>query len=230
MSDCVIAAKRVRLLNIVRRVLAVILPLTFWFPLTGNGESLGVPFWIVYLLGCCSIVAGDILARKWNLWDELTIKRNNISNWMFAVGVFIFVILGLIFENKLVLLLFIGMVYFGVYSLGVLFVRYITCTICEIRWGKFSGIHTIANKIAGYALMLFIPIVAIMERLPKQIFFNKDLSHTEIEIYVAWALIALYVVATIEELILAATMKQFDPFRKSIFCKNQGRRSAEMDM
>jgi hypothetical protein len=69
-----------------------------------------------------------------------------------------------------------------------------------------------------------------MERLPKQIFFNKDLSHTEIEIYVAWALIALYVVATIEELILAATMKQFDPFRKSIFCKNQGRRSAEMDM
>lgn len=230
MTDRETATKRVKLLNVFRRVLVVILPLTFWFPLTGKGESLGVPFWIVYLLGCSSIVAGDILARKWNLWDESTIKRNNISNWIFAVGVFMFMILGLIFENKLVLLLFIGMVCFGVYSLGILFVRYITRTVCEIRWGKFSGIHTIANKIAGYALMLFVPVVAIMERLPKHLFFNKDLSHTEIEIYVAWALIALYAVATIEELILVATMKQFDPFCKSIFCKNQGRRQAEMDL
>lgn len=212
------AIKTTRLLNLVRRVLAGLLPLTALY-LVVEKETLGFPFWIVYLLGCCTIVAGDILARKWNLRDESTIKRNNISNWMFAAGVFIFLILGSIFENKFVLLLFWGLFTFMVCFLCVIFVRFITRTICEIRWGKFSGIHTIANKVAGYALMLFLPAIAIIERLPNSIFFNKGLSQTGIEIYVAWTLIAIYAAATIEELVIAASMKQFDPFRKSLFCK-----------
>lgn len=216
------AAKRIRILNIFRRVLAGLLPLTVLF-LPEEAKSLCIPFWIVYLLGCGSIVAGDILARKWNLWDESTLKRNDISNWLFAAGVFIFLMLELLLKNRPVLL-FEGILLFGLEFFGILFIRYITHTICEIRWGKFSGIHTIANKIAGYALMLFIPVIAIVDLLPNSRTYNilgKELFLTDIEYFITIVFFALYAVACIEELILVATMKQYDPFRKSIFCKKQ---------
>lgn len=216
------AAKRIRILNIFRRVLAGLLPLTVLF-LPEEAKSLCIPFWIVYLLGCGSIVAGDILARKWNLWDESTLKRNDISNWLFAAGVFIFLMLELLLKNRPVLL-FEGILLFGLEFFGIRFIRYITHTICEIRWGKFSGIHTIANKIAGYALMLFIPVIAIVDLLPNSRTYNilgKELFLTDIEYFITIVFFALYAVACIEELILVATMKQYDPFRKSIFCKKQ---------
>jgi hypothetical protein len=222
MIDRETVAKGIRILNRFRRVLAILLPLTVLF-LPAETESICVPFWIVYLLGCGSIVAGDILARKWNLWDESTLKRNNISNWLFAAGVFSFLMLDLLLKNRPVLL-FEGILLFSLELFGILFVRYITRTICEIRWGKFSGIRTTANKIAGYALMLFIPIIAIIDQLPNARIYNilgNKLFLTDIEYLITIVFFALYAVACIEELILVATMKQFDPFRKSIFSKKQ---------
>ncbi len=113
---------------------------------------------------------------------------------------------------------------FSLEFFGILFIRYISRTICEIRWGKFSGIYTIANKIAGYALMLFIPAIAIVDQLPNARTYNilgKELFLTDIEYFITIVFFALYAVACIEELIIVATMKQYDPFRKSIFCKKQ---------
>ena len=222
MVDRETAAKNIRILNRFRRVLAMLLPLTVLF-LPAEAKSFCVPFWIIYVLGCGSIIAGDILARKWNLWDESTLKRNNISNWMFAAGVFIFLMLELLLKNRPVLL-FEGILLFSLEFFGILFLRYITRTICEIRWGKFSGIRTTANKIAGYALMLFIPIITIIDQLPNARIYNilgDELFLTDIEILITSIFFALYAIACIEELIIVSTMKQFDPFRKSIFCKKQ---------
>ena len=39
--------------------------------------------------------------------------------------------------------------------------------------------------------------------------------------HITIAFFALYAIACIEELVIVATMKQYDPFRKSIFSKSQ---------
>ena len=103
---------------------------------------------------------------------------------------------------------------------SILLIRYITRAICEARWGKFTGIHTVLNKIAGYSLLFYIPLKTLEIQFSR---LNNSISFEDWFLYGIFFIgiyCFIYLLASVEELIIAVTMKeQFDPFRKSIFQK-----------
>ena len=222
------ASQTTHWLNRFRMALAVLLPLSA--SLTPKDPSVYLSKWGVaavtlYTLGCLSIFCGDFLRTKWKIVDDNAIKENNIANWLFATGIIGYlVVCSLVKDHYLSQMVLLEPLFEGglIAFPSILLIRYITRSICETRWGRFTGIHTVLNKIAGYSLLLYIPLKTLGIRLFR---LNSSISFEDWFLYgigftgVFWL---IYLVASVEELIIAVTMKErFEPFRKSIFCKYQ---------
>lgn len=221
------ASQTVHWLNRFRMALVVLLPLSAL--LTPKDPSVylskyGVGAVTLYILGCLSIFCGDFLKAKWKLCDNGYIKENNIANWLFATGIIGYLVVCSLVKDHYLSKIVLGETWFEVEAAfaSILLIRFITRVICEIRWGKFTGIHTILNKIAGYSLLFYIPLktLAIQSfRINNSISFENWFQY-HIDMGLIGIIWLIYLIASIEELIIAITMKdQFDPFRKSIFQK-----------
>ena len=227
MMDDRSVAQTIHGLNIFRMALVVMLPLSAL--LTPKDPSVYLSKWgiaavILYIFGCLSIFYGDFLRAKWKLFDNDYIKENNIANWLFATGIIGYLIVCSLVKDHYLSQIVLNEPLFegGLIALAsILLIRYITRAICETRWGRFTGIHTVLNKIAGYSLLSYIPLKTLEIR---SFWHNNSISFDDWLIYgigligIYWV---IYLIASIEELILVATMKQYDPFWKSIFCKSQ---------
>ncbi|MBR6161586.1 MAG: hypothetical protein IKQ75_06945 [Bacteroidales bacterium] len=222
------ASQTIHQLNRFRMDLAVLLPLSAL--LTPKDPSVYLSKWGVaavtlYTLGCLSILCGDFLRTKWKIVDDNDIKENNIANWLFATGIIGYLIVCYLVKDHYLSHMVLGETWFegGVAFVFILLIRFITRAICETRWGKFTGIHTVLNKIAGYSLMFYIPLKTLGIRL---FWLNNSISSFDdwvlSGIYFIGIFWLIYLVASVEELIIAVVMKErFDPFRKSIFQKRQ---------
>ena len=222
------ASQTTHWLNRFRMALAVLLPLSAL--LTPKDPSVYLSKWgiatvALYILGCLSIFYGDFLRSKWKLVDDNAIKENNIANWLFAAGIIGYLVVCSIAKDHYLSNIVLGETWFegGVAFAFILLIRFITRAVCEIRWGKFTGIHTVLNKIAGYSLMFYIPLKTLGIRL---FWLNNSISSFDdcvlSGIYFIGIFWLIYLVASVEELIIAVVMKErFDPFRKSIFIKSQ---------
>jgi len=222
------ALKTIHGLNIFRMALVIMMPLSAL--LTPKDPSVYLSKWgivavILYILGCLSIFYGDFLRAKWKLFDNEYIKENNIANWLFATGIIGYLIVCSLVKDHYLSQIVLGEPLMEGGSIAfafILLIRYITRAICEKRWGRFTGIHTVLNKIAGYSLLSYIPLKTLDIRL---FWHNNSISFDDLMLFgmglirIYWL---IYLIASVEELIIAVTMKdQFDPFRKSIFCKKQ---------
>lgn len=220
------ASQTTHWLNRFRMALVVLLPLSAL--LTPKDPSVYLSKWGVaavtlYTLGCLSILCGDFLRTKWKIVDDNDIKENNIANWLFAAGIIGYlVVCSLVKDHYLSQIVLWETLFDGglIAFPSILLIRYITRAICEARWGRFTGIHTVLNKIAGYSLLFYIPIKTLVIRL---FWLNSSISFDDRVLYgigltgVFWL---IYLIASVEELIIAVIMKErFDPFRKSIFQK-----------
>lgn len=223
------ASQTTHWLNRFRMALVVLLPLSAL--LTPKDPSVYLSKWGVaavtlYTLGCLSILCGDFLRTKWKIVDDNDIKENNIANWLFATGIIGYLIVcSLVKDHYLSQIVLWEPLFEGglIAFPSILLIRFITRAICETRWGKFTGIHTVLNKIAGYSLMFYIPLKTLGIRL---FWLNNSISSFDdwvlSGIYFIGIFWLIYLVASVEELIIAVFMKdRFDPFRKSIFCKSQ---------
>lgn len=218
------ASQTTHWLNRFRMALAVLLPLSAL--LTPKDPSVYLSKWGVaavtlYTLGCLSILCGDFLRTKWKIVDDNDIKENNIANWLFATGIIGYLVVCSLVKDHYLSQMVLGETWWegGVAFAFIMLIRYITRAICETRWGRFTGIHTVLNKIAGYSLMFYIPLKTLGIRL----FWLNNIGDEDYVLYgigltgIFWL---IYLVASVEELIIAITMKErFDPFRKSIFQK-----------
>ena len=223
------ASRTIHWLNRFRMALVVLLPLSAL--LTPKDPSIYLSKWGVaavtlYTLGCLSIFCGDFLRAKWKILDDNAIKENNIANWLFAAGIIGYLVVCSLVKDHYLSQKVLGETWFegGVAFASILLIRFITRAICEAHWGKFTGIHTVLNKIAGYSLLFYIPL----KTLAIQSFrINNSTSFENwFQYYIDMGLISIYwliyLLASVEELIISITMKeQFDPFLKSIFCKSQ---------
>ena len=223
------ASRTTHWLNHFRMALAVLLPLAAL--LTPKDPSVYLSKWgiaavTLYTLGCLSIFCGDFLRTKWKIVDDNAIKENNIANWLFATGIIGYlVVCSLVKDHYLSqMVLWESLFEGGLIAFPfILLIRYITRAICEARWGRFTGIHTVLNKIAGYSLLFYIPLKTLMIRL---FWLNDSISSFDdwvlYGIYFIGIFWLIYLIASVEELIIAITMKErFDPFRKSVFQKRQ---------
>ena len=221
------ASQTTHWLNRFRMALAVLLPLSAL--VTPEDPSVYLSKWgaaavTLYTLGCLSIFCGDFLRTKWKIVDDNDIKENNIANWLFATGIIGYLIVcSLVKDHYLSQIVLWEPLFEGglIAFPSILLIRFITRAICETRWGKFTGIHTVLNKIAGYSLLLYIPLKTLGIRL---FWLNNSISSFDdwvlSGIYFIGVFWLIYLVASVEELIIAITMKErFDPFRKSIFQK-----------
>ena len=221
------ASQTIHWLNRFRMALVVLLPLSAL--LTPKDPSVYLSKWgiaavTLYTLGCLSIFYGDFLRTKWIIVDDNSIKENNIANWLFAVGIIGYLtVCSLVKDHYLSQMALWEPLFTGgpIAFASILLIRYITRAICETRWGRFTGIHTVLNKIAGYSLLLYIPLKTLGIRL---FWLNNSISSFDdwvlSGIYFIGIFWLIYLIAPVEELIIAITMKErFDPFRKSIFQK-----------
>lgn len=223
------ASQTTHWLNRFRMALVVLLPLSAL--LTPKDPSVYLSKWgiatvALYILGCLSIFYGDFLRSKWKLVDDNAIKENNIANWLFAAGIIGYLVVCSIAKDHYLSKIVLGENWFEVEAAfaTILLIRFITRAICEIRWEKFTGIHTVLNKIAGYSLLFYIPLktLAIQSfRINNSTSFENWFQY-HIDMGLIGIYWVIYLIASVEELIIAITMKeQFDPFRKSIFQKKQ---------
>ena len=214
--------------NHFRMALAVLLPLSAL--VTPKDPSVYLSKWgaaavTLYTLGCLSIFCGDFLRTKWKIVDDNAFKENNIANWLFATGIIGYLMVCYLVKDHYLSQIVLWETLFdgGLIAFpSILLIRYITRAICEARWGRFTGIHTVLNKIAGYSLLFYIPIKTLVIRF---FWLNSSISFDDRVLYgigltgVFWL---IYLIASVEELIIAVIMKKrFDPFLKSIFCKSQ---------
>ena len=227
MMNEITASQTTHWLNRFRMALVVLLPLSAL--LTPKDPSVYLSKWGVaavtlYTLGCLSILCGDFLRTKWKIVDDNAIKENNIANWLFATGIIGYlVVCSLVKDHYLSQMVLWETLFEGglIAFPSILLIRYITRAICEARWGRFTGIHTVLNKIAEYSLLFYIPLKTLMIRL----FWLNNIGDEDYVLYgigltgIFWL---IYLIASVEELIIAVIMKErFDPFRKSIFIKSQ---------
>ena len=223
------ASQTTHWLNRFRMALVVLLPLSAL--LTPKDPSVYLSKWGVaavtlYILGCLSIFYGDFLRTKWKLVDDNTIKENNIANWLFAAGIIGYLVVCSLVKDHYLSQMVLGETWWegGVAFAFILLIRYITRAICEARWGRFTGIHTVLNKIAGYSLLFYIPLktLAIQAfRINNSTSFENWFQYS-IDMGLIGTYWLIYLIASVEELIIAVIMKdRFNPFRKSIFCKSQ---------
>lgn len=223
------ASQTTHWLNRFRMALAVLLPLSAL--VTPKDPSVYLSKWgaaavTLYTLGCLSIFCGDFLRTKWKIVDDNAFKENNIANWLFAAGIIGYlVVCSLVKDHYLSQVVLWEPLFTGgpIAFASILLIRFITRAICETRWGKFTGIHTVLNKIAGYSLLFYIPLKTLGIRL---FWLNSSISSFDdcvlSGIYFIGIFWLIYLVASVEELIIAVVMKErFDPFRKSIFIKSQ---------
>ena len=223
------ASQTTHWLNRFRMALVVLLPLSAL--LTPKDPSVYLSKWSVaavtlYTLGCLSILCGDFLRTKWKIVDDNDIKENNIANWLFATGIIGYLVVCSLVKDHYLSQMVLGETWWegGVAFAFILLIRFITRAICETRWGKFTGIHTVLNKIAGYSLMFYIPLktLAIQAfRINNSTSFENWFQYS-IDMGLIGTYWLIYLIASVEELIIAVIMKdRFNPFRKSIFCKSQ---------
>ena len=224
------ASRTVHWLNRFRMALVVLLPL--FALLTPKDPSVYLSKWgiatvALYILGCLSIFYGDFLRSKWKLVDDNAIKENNIANWLFAAGIIGYlVVCSLVKDHYLSQVVLWEPLFTGgpIAFASIMLIRYITRAICETRWGRFTGIHTVLNKIAGYSLLSYIPLktLAIQSfRINNSTSFENWFQY-HINMGLVGICWIIYLIASVEELIIAITMKErFDPFRKSIFQKKK---------
>jgi hypothetical protein len=223
------ASQTTHWLNHFRMALAVLLPLSAL--VTPKDPSVYLSKWGVaavtlYTLGCLSILCGDFLRTKWKLVDDNTIKENNIANWLFAAGIIGYLVVCSLVKDHYLSQMVLGETWWegGVAFAFILLIRYITRAICEARWGRFTGIHTVLNKIAGYSLLFYIPLktLAIQAfRINNSTSFENWFQYS-MDMGLIGTYWLIYLVASVEELIIAVIMKdRFNPFRKSIFQKRQ---------
>ena len=216
-------------LNRFRMALVVLLPLSAL--LTPKDSSIYLSKWGVaavtlYTLGCLSILCGDFLRTKWIILDDNAIKENNIANWLFAAGIIGYLVVCSLVKDHYLSQMVLGETWWegGVAFAFILLIRYITRAICEARWGRFTGIHTVLNKIAGYSLLFYIPLktLAIQAfRINNSTSFENWFQYS-MDMGLIGTYWLIYLVASVEELIIAVIMKdRFNPFRKSIFQKRQ---------
>ena len=222
-------SQTVHWLNRFRMALAVLLPLSAL--LTPKDPSVYLSKWGVaavtlYTLGCLSIFCGDFLRTKWKILDDNAIKENNIANWLFAAGIIGYLVVCSLVKDHYLSQMVLGETWWegGVAFAFILLIRYITRAICEARWGRFTGIHTVLNKIAGYSLLFYIPLktLAIQAfRINNSTSFENWFQYS-MDMGLIGTYWLIYLVASVEELIIAVIMKdRFNPFRKSIFQKRQ---------
>ncbi len=221
------ASQTTHWLNRFRMALVVLLPLSAL--LTPKDPSIYLSKWGVaavtlYTLGCLSILCGDFLRTKWKIVDDNDIKENNIANWLFATGIIGYLVVCSLVKDHYLSQMVLGETWWegGVAFAFILLIRFITRAICETRWGKFTGIHTVLNKIAGYSLLFYIPLktLAIQAfRINNSTSFENWFQYS-IDMGLIGTYWLIYLIASVEELIIAVIMKErFDPFRKSIFQK-----------
>lgn len=221
------ASQTTHWLNRFRMALVVLMPLSAL--LTPKDPSVYLSKWGVaavtlYTLGCLSILCGDFLRTKWKIVDDNDIKENNIANWLFATGIIGYLVVCSLVKDHYLSQMVLGETWWegGVAFAFILLIRFITRAICETRWGKFTGIHTVLNKIAGCSLLFYIPLktLAIQAfRINNSTSFENWFQYS-IDMGLIGTYWLIYLIASVEELIIAVIMKErFDPFRKSIFQK-----------
>lgn len=199
-------------ITVFRMSLVLLLPAMLLFTAI-ESKALCVPFWILYFLGGISDVADGFLARRWQVQSERGAKLDSRADLLFILGTIIYLLLAAVMGNfpasaSLMFILWIGI---GVAVIAI--IRFISMAVCEERFGQFTGIHTIANKVAGVMLFFTVPIgltLYYMDRLGECIFI--------IWTVIVWVICGY---ASVEEMILVFKMKTLDVNRKSIFCKSK---------
>ena len=144
-------------ITVFRMSFVLLLPAMLLFTKKGS-EQFCIPFLVLYLLGGLSDVLDGFLARRWQVQSERGAKLDTWADFLFIMGTLIYLGSTLDIENYLTGKIF-WFVLFVCIGIGVIaIIRFISMAVCEKRLGQFTGIHTIANKVAGVMLFLTVPI------------------------------------------------------------------------
>lgn len=216
--DTSVKRKIVSAITIFRMALVLLLPAMLLIT-PSESEKVCVPFWVLYLLGGLSDVADGLLARRWQVQSERGAKMDTWADALFILGTVIYLGGALEIENYSAGKTFLFTLFVGI-GIGVIaLIRFISMAVCEERFGKFTGIHTIANKMAGVMLFLTVPVGLL------GISFGR-LGYCILSF---WAVV-LWIVcgfASVEEMIIVFKMKTLDVNRKSIFHKRKSEEKGE---
>ena len=152
-----------------------------------------LPFYIIYTLGGFSDVLDGTLARKWNVQSERGAALDTVAD-LFFYAVLIVKLFPYLWINASKLI--------WVYGWSVVGMRVICYTIAALKYKRFTSLHTYGNKITG----------AVIFSLPYTLHWFDDTA-------TCTACCIIAAIATVEELILHLTSKEYNSKRKTIFSK-----------
>ena len=154
-------------------------------------RPLSTPFYIIYVLCGISDMLDGFIARKFHAASTFGARLDSIADFvMIAV---LLIVLSPIINPSFAILLWIILI-------GVL--RFASMIVAKRKYGKVAMLHTLANKLTGFALFLF-PL--FLSFIPKTL--------------VMILICLLASLSAIEELAVHLTYAQLNLDRKSIFMK-----------
>lgn len=151
-------------------------------------------FFLIFILCGLSDLLDGIIARKTNSQSELGARLDSLGDLLFFMVVLVCVVIWA-WEGLLTLLPYIA---------AITLIRFANLAIAAIRFRKFAGIHTYANKATG--LLIFISFGVFI------------LTGTIIAFI---PVCAVAVISALEEMLILLTAKELDLDRKSIFVKDR---------
>lgn len=150
-------------------------------------------FLTLYLLCGLTDMADGIIARNLKIETRIGAKLDSLGDLVFFSVALSMLIPLLGKENNLFLLLVI---------IFVIVIRTVNLIITRVKFRQWGMIHTILNKLTGFALFIALPVCVLTASLP---------------LIVIIPLSIMAILSAVEESIVLLTSRTYDANRKSIF-------------
>ncbi|MBP1043792.1 CDP-alcohol phosphatidyltransferase family protein [Vagococcus sp. BWB3-3] len=145
----------------------------------------------IYLLIGISDIMDGWLARHYQVESKLGAKLDSYADFVFWITILLLILTRLDLEFPLISKLFISL---------TLIIRLVNLVLTKLKFNNWAMMHTIANKMAGFSLFIFLPLV----------FFTKN-AH--------WFIVILPMISALEETVILATTDRYDINQKSLLKK-----------
>ena len=151
------------------------------------------PWILIYVICGATDILDGYLARKFHLTSNLGAKLDSLADFSMVTSV----ILKLVVTQPIPLAIL-------VLSSVTFFIKILSLVLGMLRFGTLAWVHTYANKVAGSCVFVVFPVYFLLK---------------ELRIYLFGVLSVIVILAAVEELLIIATAKKYNPNTKSIFQK-----------
>jgi CDP-diacylglycerol--glycerol-3-phosphate 3-phosphatidyltransferase len=189
-------AKMRKLSNILSIVRIILSPLLLWLVI----DFKPIYFILVYVICALADVIYSCIARKLNAVSELGVTLDTLGDFVFTM-----MLMGIFWIS-------LNTPWVWAWVAVIATARIVAWLVGLAKFKQFCSVHTIADKVAGIAIYVAFPVMGFLSQRA---------------LIAAVIIVCLFAaLSAIEELIIIAKSREYEPNIKSVFALNKARKTS----